>query len=240
MQPTLTISVLLSTLAAGLCWSASGERGFSDARRNAEAAATPAGYVYVAGGDCWLGTDDPDAEEDAQPRRRAFVPSFYIGRCEVTQAEWKRFRPKHHVPPGGEHLPITNILRADALAYCRSVGGRLPTDTEWEKAARGPDGRRYPWGDVFSHSLCNLARPSATAPATCALPGARKGLKAVDSTPGGASPYGALNMAGNAWEWVSDDYADDPARGIIRGGAVGYPELAARTYQRAIEGTGVT
>ena len=74
----------------------------------------------------------------------------------------------------------------------------------------------------------------------CVAPGMRKGLRPVGSFPSGESPCGALDMAGNAWEWVSDAYGGDPQRRIIRGGAVGYGERAARTYHRAIEGAGVT
>jgi formylglycine-generating enzyme required for sulfatase activity len=216
-------------------------------RLQREAALTPAGFVYVPGGEAWFGTNDEDADETERPQRRAFLPSFYLGRCEVTQAEWKRFRPEYQIPKGAERLPVTNISYEDAEAYCRFVGGRMPTDAEWEKAARGAEGRRYPWGDRFQAERCNLVRPrgkngqSAGLPAeACAVPGVRKGLLAVDVLPQGASPYGALNMAGNAWEWVSGYYQGDPLRRIIRGGAVGYSERSARTYARAIEGRGVT
>jgi formylglycine-generating enzyme required for sulfatase activity len=209
------------------------------ARRAAEAGATPAGFVYVPGGDFWAGSDDADADDSDRPRRRVRLESFYIGKCEVTHAEWKRFRPGHKVPAGYGAHPITNILRSEAEAYCRSVGGRLPTDQEWEKAARGTDGRRYPWGDRFEASRCNMGRVKLP-PNACLVPGVRRGLKGVSAHVAGASPYGALQMAGNAWEWVADNFGGDPARGIIRGGAVGYYERDARTYHRGIEGTGVT
>jgi iron(II)-dependent oxidoreductase len=168
------------------------------------------------------------------------LPSFYISRCEVSQAEWKRFRPAYSIPAGHERDPITNVGFEEALAYCRSVGGRLPTDAEWEKAARGPGGRRYPWGETFDGSRCNLRSPLKHAAGVCLAKGARRGLKPVDAYPQGASPCGALNMAGNAWEWVSDFYGGEPERRIIRGGAVGYSEREARAYSRGIEGAGVT
>jgi formylglycine-generating enzyme required for sulfatase activity len=230
----------LTLAALGLCGHAAAWSPPSAARRQYEAARTPPGFVYVPGGECWIGSDDEDADDDARPRRRVFVPSFYIAVHEVTRAEWKRFRPEHAVPDGHAEHPVTNVLRPEAEAYCRFVGGRLPTDLEWEKAARGADGRRYPWGDAFDAERCNLGRGPGGPTSGCLAPGARRGLRPVHDFPAGASPYGVLNMAGNAWEWVSDAYGGDPERGIIRGGAYGYGERAARTYHRAIEGAGVT
>lgn len=196
-----------------------------------EAAAAEPGYVYVPGGWFTSGTDDGDADDDARPSRRRFVPSFYIGRREVTRREWKQYRPDYRLHPGEEELPITGVTREEASAYCLWSGGRLPSDEEWEKAARGVDGRRYPWGDQLRDELVARRRKDA------------RGCSRVSRSgelPGNASPYGALDMAGNAWEWVADDYQGDPSRQVIRGGAVGYGERALRTYHRGIEGAGVT
>lgn len=218
----------------------------SAAKRQQEAARTPPGYVYVPGGECWIGTDDPDADEDVRPRRRVFVPSFYLGKYEVTQAEWKRFRPDFKITPGKESLPVTAITLEEAAAYCRFVGGRLPTDLEWEKAARGTDGRRYPWGDQFELSRANVRGIAGGSGVRSAGPkllsgcSSRSRLRPVRAYPEGASPYGALNLAGNAWEWVADAYHGNAQVRIIRGGAAGYWERDARTYHRALEGAGVT
>jgi formylglycine-generating enzyme required for sulfatase activity len=240
MAHSTVTTILVVLLAAAAAHSGIPSTVPSIHRQRMEAMAAPPGFVYVPGGECWLGTDDPDADEEARPRQRVFVPSFCIGRCEVTHAEWKRFRPSHEIPPGQERYPVTNVLLEEAAAYCRFAGGRLPTDAEWEKAARGVDGRRYPWGDEFDPTRCNSRGATGRTSRTCIATGSRRGLKAVDAYPDGASPYGALNMAGNAWEWVSDLYHGDPLRRIIRGGAAGYFERDARTYHRAIEGAGVT
>jgi formylglycine-generating enzyme required for sulfatase activity len=208
-------------------------------------AATPPGMVFIPAGYFWMGTNDADADEDAKPRRRVFLPSFYIDKLEVTNAQYKQFRPKHTFPKGQERIPITNLQWDEASAYAHWCGGHIPTDAEWEKAARGTDGRRYPWGDELTADRANYRRDGQAghpkeAAKSCALPGARKGLKPVGQYPTGASPYGALDMAGNAWEWVADFYKGNPDQRIIRGGAHGYGEHALRTYARGIEGTGVT
>jgi formylglycine-generating enzyme required for sulfatase activity len=206
--------------------------------------------VYVPGGECLLGTDDADAEEDARPPRRAFVAAFYLDQTEVTNAEFRRFRPAHAFPPGEDELPVTNVLYEEAAAYARWAGKRLPTEAEWEKAARGTDGRRYPWGnDWDSRRVAARSRPAGGArknePAprlksagTCSLKPAR--VRAVGSVPDGASPFGCLDMAGNAWEWVQGFYNGNPQQRILRGGAVGYGEASCRTYARSIEGAGAT
>jgi formylglycine-generating enzyme required for sulfatase activity len=221
------------------------------APRAAERPPAPPGMVWVPGGVFWMGSDEADADEDARPRRRVSVGPFFISRYEVTNAEFQRFKPSHHFPRGQERYPVTGVTWAEADAYARWAGGRLPTEAEWEKAARGTDGRRYPWGDTFDPARANVrpARQGLQAGTPHPVPrpkgafcivGGRRGLRPVGSYPSGASPYGALDMAGNAWEWVDGFYNGDPDRRVIRGGAHGYGEPSARTYARGIEGAGVT
>jgi formylglycine-generating enzyme required for sulfatase activity len=212
----------------------------SPAQARRWAAAVPAGMVFVPGGDALLGTDDSDADDDVRPHRRQFVAAFYIDRDEVTHAQYARFRPDHRFLPGQERLPVTNVTYADAEAYARWAGKRLPTEDEWEKAARGTDGRRYPWGDMWEPSrVAARARggPQVRASNGCLI---RERVRPVGTRAAGASPYGCRDMAGNAWEWVQGHFNGNPEQRILRGGAVGYGERACRTYARAIEGAGVT
>lgn len=201
-----------------------------------EKAATPPGMAYVPAGEAILGTDDPDVDEDAHPARRVFLPAFYIDKTEVTNAEFAKFKPDHKVLKGEENLPATGVTYADAAAYAKWAGKRLPTNDEWEKAARGTDGRIYPWGNQWDKTkVAARAKRPSTLPC-----GAYSRVRPVGSVPAGVSPYGCLDMAGNAWEWISDLYKNDPNRRILRGGAVGYGERATRTYHRAIESTAAT
>ena len=144
------------------------------------------------------------------------VAAFSIARYPVTRANYQAFiaaghRPPSHWPEGlyfellNQH-PVVNISWHDALAYCHWLSEntaqcyRLPTEAEWEKAARGASARTYPWGDEFDKTRCNTweAGIGRTTP--------------VDAYPTGASPYGVMDMVGNVWEWCSTLHADYPYR----------------------------
>jgi len=152
--------------------------------------------VYVSGGEALLGS---------RPER-IFVGSFYIDKTEVTNRAFLDFcHATGHTPPKGAEIspsnnPVVNVTIDDARSFCGWAGKRLPTANEWEKAARGPTGQLYPWGNSFNYSLANLPR-DASAAKTAKL------ASAMDYELG-KSPYGALNMLGNAWEWVN---AEAPA-----------------------------
>src|SRR5439155_23405173 len=142
--------------------------------------------------------------------------------------EFARFRPNYRFPAGEGNHPVTNLPYEDAAAYAAWAGKRLPTDAEWEKAARGTDGRRYPWGNDFRDPE---GHPSDGRPtgAACALRGHRLRTQPIGAVPGQPSPYGARDMAGTAWQWVDGFFRGDPSRRMIRGGSAAYGERAMRT-----------
>lgn len=211
--------------------------------------------VFVPAGEFLMGSDDPAAEPDEKPLRKVFLPAFYIDRFEVTNRRYREFKKDHRYPPGEEDLPVTFVLKHEAEEFCRWAHRRLPTNEEWEKAARGTDGRVFPWGNGFSADRANLNRrgdaASSHAPVCDAVPAGSSGSpgkQSGGSFPTGVSPYGCQDMAGNVWEWVSDVWVDKnalgmkwgDARGIIRGGAYSYSPFQARTSYQGFEALGAT
>jgi serine/threonine-protein kinase len=155
--------------------------------------ASPSGdMVLVPAGDFLFG----------EKKEAASLPAFYIDKTEVSNAAYAQFcqatgralpdRFRSDRP----NYPVVNVTIGDARAFASWAGKRLPTDMEWEKAARGPDGRIFPWGDVSDVSRANTNTTGSFLPPSADL------LRPVDSYPSGASPYGALQMVGNAWELV--------------------------------------
>jgi len=120
------------------------------------------------------------------------LPAYSIDKYEVTNRQFARFNLDHRYEPGKANFPVTMVSLYDANAHCEALDKRLPTEQEWEKAARGTDGRAYPWGNEFSKTACITSENAANAqPAE------------VGSCEKGESPYGAMDMAGNVWEWTS-------------------------------------
>jgi formylglycine-generating enzyme required for sulfatase activity len=196
--------------------------------------------VLVPAGEFTMGSNEG---EDEKPLRRIYLDAFYIDRHETTNALYRRFVDStgratlaHWNDPklDGASQPVVGVSWHDAATYCRWVGKRLPTEAEWEKAARGTDGRRYPWGEDWNRSLATfLSWQGKTLP--------------VGSHPFGASPYHALDMAGNASEWVADWYEKDyyqrsPSRNpqgpesgttrVMRGGSFFSVQYSLRTTFR--------
>ena len=206
--------------------------------------ATPEGMVFVPSGKFIMGSDLTDKEKkasefgsikpwylDEHPKQKVAVSDFYMDRYEVTQAEYQQFvQATSHPPPPGwengvipegrEHHPVTTVTWHDANNYCRWLGKRLPTEAEWEKSARGGDGRDFPWGNVFDPKKVNsgYAEVKDSAP--------------VGSFEDGKSPYGIYDLSGNVWEWTEDWYHaypnatyQDPRYGekqkVLRGGGWG-------------------
>jgi eukaryotic-like serine/threonine-protein kinase len=224
----------------------SGGDGVEKTTGRPESAQTPGAdddveMVIIPGGEFVMGADDPDAATDERPAFRMAIGEFRIDTFEVTNRRYRRcveagscsppIAGTYYEQAKAEH-PATIISWKQALAYCRWVGKRLPTEPEWEKAARGADGRRYPWGDRFEPHRTNA--------------GYSDGTTVGGSHPGGASPYGVMDMAGNVWEWTSSLYRpypyvatdgrEDPeARGarVNRGGSWYYDAAYVRTTYRA-------
>jgi serine/threonine-protein kinase len=147
--------------------------------------------------------------QSGENKTRVHVDAFYIDKTEVTNAAYAAFcaATGHPLPPefpkSSPGLPVVNVTFADAQAFATWAEKRLPRDAEWEKAARGEDGRRFPWGDQADRKRANVA-PARGRPAK---------LRPADSFAQGASPYGALQMVGNVWELV--DQSVVPSEGIL-------------------------
>jgi formylglycine-generating enzyme required for sulfatase activity len=172
--------------------------------------------VYVLEGDFSMGSVSDRLDE--QPVHMVHLDAFWIDQTEVTNRMYALCVekgactplanpisfgiPTHYNDPGFDNLPIIGVDWDMAQAYCRWAGRRLPTEAEWEKAARGTDGRTYPWGNTSP--TCELANLRSVSFGT---PPCGNDMTVVGSYPAGASPYGALDMAGNAWEWVNDWYS---------------------------------
>jgi formylglycine-generating enzyme required for sulfatase activity len=219
--------------------------------------------VEVPAGEFLMGSDgDPNALADEYPQRAVYLDAFWIDQTEVTNEQFAAFlNEQGNQTEGGvarldledvdslvervdgtfrprsgyvDH-PVIEVSWFGAAAYCQWVGKRLPSEAEWEKAARGADARIYPWGDQWDFARANTDEqgPGRTSP--------------VGSYPSGTSPHGALDMAGNVWEWVADWYDGDhygqspdrnptgPPSGnfrVLRGGAWSRSYVRARSANR--------
>ncbi|GAB4435754.1 MAG: hypothetical protein OHK0040_06940 [bacterium] len=191
--------------------------------------------VFVPGGNAIIGSNFGEPFE--APERTVFVQSFYIDKYEVTNAQYKRFvdatkreAPKNVVNPDytiwkngtfPEELanhPVVNVTWYDAKAYCEWAGKRLPTAIEWEKAARGPYGNVYPWGNEFFQGYANLYTKGVSYKLQQTVP--------VGTYEKSKSYYGAYDMAGNAWEWTAsvppNSKEVNDIRRVAKGGGWGY------------------
>jgi formylglycine-generating enzyme required for sulfatase activity len=207
----------------------------------------PAGMVHVPGEESFtMGRGDGDKNNvDERPAHVVSVEGFFIDQHEVTCDEYAKFIQTGHpaprgwenskVPNGAGRKPVTNVKWDDANAYCNKYGKRLPREEEWELAARGTKGYIYPWGNVWEDRLANVQTNDLTE---------------AGKFPG-LSPYGAVDMVGNAWEWTASPLrsypngtlSEQPAPDwkVIRGGSyIDSPSQATTTYRVGYPASGAT
>jgi len=240
-QLLLTLAPLALVLLVALAvWAL---RGRTARRHRPAAPAVPAGMVAIAGGSYVIGRGDGPAW--VRPAHAVVLAPFDIERTEVTVGAYRRFTVATLTQPPWKMLPdsllpVTGVMWAEATAYCawKYPGGRLPSEEEWEAAARGADARRYPWGAAWSAAAANTQ-------------GARRGgLVPVGSYPAGNSPLGLEDLIGNVWEWTRSPAVAYPGGAapprsagmyVIRGGAYNTPDsIADATWRGREPATGLT
>ncbi len=166
--------------------------------------------IRIPAGEFLMGSPEGEGEAHERPQHVVDVADFLIDKTEVTWRQYRAFaavtgRPLPEAPAWGmpEDFPASLVRWRDAQAYCEWAGGRLPSESEWEKAARGTDGRQYSWGSTWDPTRCN------------SISGGPHRPESVGSFPDCISPYGALDMTGSMWEWVGDWYQPDAYTGQL-------------------------
>jgi len=214
--------------------------------------------VYVPGGDFIMGSkaEDANADDDEKPERTVYLDAFWIDKYEVTNGQYEScveaggctspnesksyLRSSYYGNSEFDNYPVIQIYWNLAVAYCEWAGGNLPTEAQWEKAARGSNGYKYPWGNEepdssYTNYNDNIGDTSE-----------------VGSYEKGVSPYGAMDMAGNVMEWVSDWYDDYDANDtnnpqgpsdpsyfrVLRGGGWSNGDWSIRTALRGVSNPG--
>jgi formylglycine-generating enzyme required for sulfatase activity len=219
--------------------------------------------VFIPAGEFIMGSADSDsrASDDEKPQHKVYLDGFWIDKTEVTNAQYKKCVAAGKCTESsypddtrlnGDTQPVVGVNWNDARAYCEWAGARLPTEAEWEKTARGGDGRTYPWGNEWDGRRLNFCDANCEYDwKDASVDDGYQYTAPVGSYPAGASPYGALDMAGNVWEWVADwydsgYYARSPGRNpsgpdsgqfkVVRGGSFIYDFPGARSAYRYVFG----
>jgi formylglycine-generating enzyme required for sulfatase activity len=209
---------------------------------------SPAGFinpngaqmVLIPGGEFVMGSDAPDAGPDEQPLTPVTLSEFYLSRHPVTNVEYERFDPSHRpkrIKGAGDDHPVVYVTSLDAIRYCQWLGEkdgknyRLPTEAEWEFAARGIDCRKYPWGNHDRRGgFANFADARTTFQwRDSQVDDGYAETSPVGAFPQGASFFGLEDMAGNVWEWCLDFY--QPLAGAPKRNPRGVVSGSKRVYR---------
>lgn len=184
--------------------------------------------VLIPRGEFEMGAseDDKEASQGEKPKHAVILKPYYVYKHEVTNDQFRKFTEatgynaqgnwEKWVTAGTGNYPVVMVSWNDAAAYAKWAGMKLPTEAQWEKAARGTDGRKYPWGNKWNPNYCNNKNTSPKI-----LKGKVRalyentGIMPVDSFPEGKSPYGVFNMAGNVQEWCRDWYDENFYKNFI-------------------------
>ncbi|WP_455205555.1 formylglycine-generating enzyme family protein [Kaarinaea lacus] len=193
--------------------------------------------VKIPAGEFMMGTDYDRADAQDQPQHRLTLPDYFIDKYPVTNAQYARFvaQTKHRppldweggtIPDNKELHPVTMVSWYDAKAFCEAVGKRLPSEAEWEKAARGPQGSRWPWGNKMDPSRLNTYYNVGS-------------TTSVIKYKSGASYYGIIDLAGNVSEWTASDFK--PYAGSTAGATIFEPKqvVAETPADRAMKVAGL-
>jgi len=216
-------------------------RLISRTSRTGLATTTPAGMTKIPAGSftyrstrSFLSPNEVIPYPGSSTPRRYDLAAFYMDTYPITNAQFKEFLiATKYTPPdptnflkhwngasppqGMENHPVVYVDRGDAEAYARWAGKRLPSEVEWQYAAQGTDGRKYPWGKGFDSTLCNYGKTSTTA---------------VDAYPGGASPFGVRDLVGNVWQLTGDVYNNGTFNFVMMRGGSYYNPTSSWWYLR--------
>ena len=198
-------------------------------------------FVRVPAGGFIMGSNDndPHAKTDEKPQHLVSLNDFWISKYLITDTDYFVFSKEALVPRPAHwellknnvvksHTPVVNVSANDAMSFCAWLSQisrrrvRLPSEEQWEKAARGTDGRIYPWGNTWNKNRCNGDFSGVSGKLT----------PVGQYSPASDSPYGCADMVGNVWEWTSSTFAEWTSRLVVRGACYSSPAHQCRCAQR--------
>ena len=246
----------------GLTYLGKNAKGYEEYRHNK----TGIILIKIPAGEFWMGSPPGEGDDDEHPQHKVYLDEYYIAKYEVTNEQFERFvratgyktdaekegsrNWRYYYSRGREKHPVVLVSWNDAKAFCEWAGLRLPTEAEWEKAARGTDGRRYPWGNQWDDNKCcswYTDRGLLKSKPGYVDMGKGRSTVPVGSFRADVSPYGCYDMAGNVWEWCADWYdggyysrspyrnPKGPSSGayrVVRGGSWYYGSRICRSAYR--------